>query len=181
MSIARRIAIPGGPTGIRPRSATAPRPAEDEVNPGANAPVDTADVKEAANPRAVVGHNNPPEDKPKLEALAAEAVKAWKAKNEATKAASKAEKALEDAMVAAGVNHVPVTTETGGVVDVSYASGTKTEIDVAVLATLVDHETLLRIVTASATKVEGIAGKDIANRCKKTKATAAGISFAVRK
>lgn len=178
MPVARRLAIPGGPTGIRPRSATAPQAAPVEVNPVAETPpAEAALVPEAQNPRAVQGDNT----KPMLQELAQAAVAAWKAKNEATKAAAKAEKALEDAMVAAGERHVAVTTETGGVVDVSYAGGTKTEMDVNTLASLVDRDTLLRIVTASATKVEGIAGKDIANRCKRTKDTAPGISFAVRK
>ena len=165
-----RVLNIGSRAAPRPRSQTAP--VAEEVNPVAN-----TETVAAENPRAVIGGNSAA----MIQELAAVAVKAWKAKNDAIKAAAKADKELEAAMAEAGEKFVAVTTEGGGVIDVTYEGGTRSEIDVDKLHGLVTSAQFLQIVTAAAAKVEAVAGKDVANRCKRTKATDPGVKFAARK
>lgn len=106
--------------------------------------------------------------------LAQDAIVANAAKNKATRDEKSAIESLNKLMIEGGIKHFPFTTTIAGTVtkaEAVIAAGEKDVIDVALLRTLVDDATFMKIVKATKGDIETHCGKNMVIKVTSTKTT----------
>jgi hypothetical protein len=113
--------------------------------------------------------------------LAQNALKANALKNAATKTEKDTAEALNKLMIDKGVKQFAFTVELGGAfvnAEAKISGGTKDVIDVALLKTLVDEATFMKIVNATKGAIETHAGKNMVVKVTKTEDTPEALKIA---
>lgn len=134
-------------------------------------------------PRAIAGVK-PSAVTQEMKKLAAESHRENVVMNAAKRKSEKARKALYSEMKDAGIKSFDLITNIDGK-DISLESivqrGERTVIDTAALSSIVSKDQFLAIISASKSKVEQVAGKDVAVRVARTEPGTENVSIKVKK